>query len=200
MEKTSFETSTFVLPAFDPPPRADFALAVRFSAVEVASRQSWRRIVRERVAPHYKRYEPLDEGKSDERMLVVLLDRLIEEFVAISEIWSQSHFVTDAELALTKPRKPLTRHGLSRRMHQLAAETGEAGDMSGFESRANRLVEAMLTFQLLEEQWDRANFKPLKATVLLNHIMLAHNAGFALLINQALNGEPRMKSAQRGEG
>jgi hypothetical protein len=183
--------------------RLDRVLAVRLNAVVVDAYNFWCLLVREKVAPHYRAYFPPDARRAPETVRTAHLDRLMDhtEFAGISDIWLNSGLVADAELNAggSSSAKPLTRQSVSRRLQVLAREAGEHNDIGTYEARATRLIDAMLSYGLLEEETIRPNFKPLKATPLFDAIMRAYHSNLALLIDLALDGthdagtEPQFK-------
>lgn len=192
MENGVFKAPPPVFPCPDSPDilRPEFVTAAAVSAITIESRDYWCRLIREQISPYYRQYFPPDKKRSKESVQSGHLERLLDasEFAGISEIWKNSEFVTDLELQAAggQKGKPLTKQSFSRKLQELAERAGEAADIATYEARASRLVDAMLCHQLLEEEFVRTNFKPLRATRLLNGLMLAYNTNVGMLWRHAL--------------
>lgn len=203
MDKRSVEPlSSIMLPSVSHDGiRAEAVVAVHLNAVAIEAANFWRRLVRERVACNYRKYLPPDSKRSEESVRLGHLERLLDygELAGISEIWLNSPYVNDAELvAAGRQRpKPLTRQSLSRRIKKIAECHGENLDMSVYEARATRLVEAMLCHDLVEEDVVRPNYKPLQGTVRLHALMTAYYDNYALLLMQVI-GASLVREAPEG--
>ena len=169
-------------------------LGVRLAAVAVDAQNYWLLLVRERIAPEYRLHAPLDPDQDRDKVRQTHFHTLLElrDFAAIVDIWTYSRFVTDLERGVggAAPGRALTRHSLGRRMKVLALEAGEDADVCVFDKRAARLVDAMLSFGLLEEREERSNHKPLAATQFLDQVMRAYQKNYTTLLAEALDGAP----------
>lgn len=157
--------------------RSEHIAAVRFNALQRGSAQYWRLLIRARIAPRYRRYAPPDPKRSEASVRQGHLDKLLDlnAFDAISEIWLTSKFVSGAELECAggKRKRPLSKQSLARRLQEIAQREGDFSDPGTFEGRAHRLVEAMLSYGLLEEEVVRPNLKILHPTEALHALMVA---------------------------
>lgn len=108
-------------------------------------------------------------------------DRLsdLEGLIVLSFVWKESLYLTDEDLACAGlPRSfpdGITRNALGSAL-QASDRRPPSYDAAGkFSRRAQRIVEAAITYGLIENGEDescRANFKPLRASKKLNAMML----------------------------
>jgi hypothetical protein len=198
MEKAPLDPLPLVKPneSIDFSLRPDRVVSVRLNSIPRASYNYWCRLIRERIAPYYREYFPPDPKRNKESTRIGHLHRLMDfsEFAGISDIWLSSPFVSDAEVKAAGAIRirMLTRQSFSRRLQILADEAGEKSDIGTFEARGTRLIDAMLSHQLLEEDLTiRPNLKPLQGTGLLDALMVAYHKNLALLWDHAVDGPLR---------
>lgn len=194
MDKRSSEAASAIALAISPriTPRAELVTAVRLNGVASAAHAHWRQLVRQKIAPTYRRYLPLGPNETDEMVSAAHLERLLDfqNFAGISDIWMSSEFVKDSELNAAGKRreKPLTRLSLGQRLQEVAEEAAEFANASAYQTRAKRLVDAMLSFGLVEEACERPNRKPLWGTARLHALMVAYHVDLATLWKWAVDG------------
>jgi len=183
MEKGSIEPALTIAPVRSLV-RPEHITAVRFNALQRCSAQHWRLLIRERIAPRYRRYAPPDPKRTEADVRKSHLDKLLDlnAFDAISEIWLTSKFVSCEELECAggKRKRPLSKQSLARRLQEIAQKEGDFSDPGTFEGRAHRLVEAMLSYGLLEEEIVRPNLKILHPTELLHALMVTFHTNMVL--------------------
>jgi hypothetical protein len=112
----------------------------------------------------------------------------IEGFYVLALVWKESQFVTDQDLARAglhrlPGSKPVTRHALGRALKISAGETASCDSDDKYARRAQRIVDAGVTFGLIEPQEVRDNFKPLRATEKLHQLMVKVGGAAAVLLD-----------------
>jgi hypothetical protein len=106
-------------------------------------------------------------------------DRLcsVSGLAVLALVWKESDYVTDEDLEAAgferlRKDKKITQHSLGAALRASAARCALCGSDDKYERRAQRIVEAAITFGLIEPQVGRRNLKPLRATKKLHELMI----------------------------
>ena len=137
----------------------------------------------EHVRPHAMRHIG-DEGR-----LRCEFDRLctFAGFCVLALTWKESDFITEENLTCpglerVRKDKKITRHALGRALKALSRRSVPAEPAEKYARRAQRIVEAGITFGLIEPQEEGTkSLKPLRGTAKLHELMMeVGGAAFAL--------------------
>jgi hypothetical protein len=122
----------------------------------------------------------------------------LEAFIVLALVWKESGHLTEADLSCAGLRRlfeqRITRRALGNALKASARRPASYDSADMYARRASRIVEAAITFGLIEPQADddescRTNFKPLRATRKLHDLMIDVGSAAAVLIHKPLAGE-----------
>jgi hypothetical protein len=153
---------------------ANVVIALRIVDDLIAAIEIYYEYLAENVWNHH--VEDLDEAELDCRY-----DRLctLDALLVLALVWGQTGLVAPEELAtagLEPLDKEVTRRLLGSALKLSSGRPESHGSSDMYARRAQRIVEAAMTYGLIELQADgapgtRANFKPLRATAKLHSAM-----------------------------
>jgi hypothetical protein len=124
-------------------------------------------------------------------------DRLsdLEAFIVLSLVWKEACYVTDEDLFYAGlPRRfpdGITRHALGSALQASDRRPVTYDSSAKFARRAGRIVEAAITYALIENGEDeccRANFKPLRATKKLHDILVDIGCAATVIVHAPFAG------------
>ena len=130
---------------------------------------------------------PIDDQKELDCQYERLSD--FEALIVLILVWKESCHLTDEDLFCAGlPRKfpnGITRKALGRGLRNSDGRPDEEGELAEmFARRASRIVEAAITYGLVENGEVRANFKRLHATKKLHDMLLQIGSAAAALIHE----------------
>ena len=102
----------------------------------------------------------------------------VSGLAVLALVWKESDYVKEEDLEAAglkrlRKDKKITQHALGAALRASATRCALKGSDDMYERRAQRIVEAAITFGLIEPQVDRRNLKPLRATEALHDLMIA---------------------------
>jgi hypothetical protein len=136
----------------------------------------------EHVRPYATRHS------NDGAKLDCQFDRLcrVDGLVVLALVWKESGFITVEDLEAAglhrlRDDMKITQHALGTALKASVCRCGSCESDEKYERRAQRIVEAAITFGLIEPQTDRRNLKPLRATQKLHDLMIDVGGAIAVL-------------------
>jgi len=167
----------------------DIVIALQAMSVYLEAFQRYKSYLAMHVMPNPVRY------CYDRKLLESQYDRLseLEAINVLALIWKESRCVTQqsltrAGLSRSFQEEGVTRNALGNALEHSDCRPNTFNSSVKYIRRAARIVEAAMTFGLVElegqaEDRCRANFKPLQATKTLDELMTSIGVDFAILIH-----------------
>ncbi len=116
---------------------------------------------------------------AEKAILDCQFDRLcrFEGLVVLALVWKESGFITVENLEATGLKRlrddmRITRHALGSALKASVCRCGSCEPDEKYQRRSQRVVEAAITYGLIEPQEESRSLKPLRATQQLHDLML----------------------------
>jgi hypothetical protein len=175
-------------PGLPPAVGTDTVIALQAMAIYLEALQRYKSHLAAHILPSPVRYQ------NDKKKLEGQYDRLseLEAVNVLALIWKESRCVNEPALLqaglVRSFEAGVTRNALGNALEQSDCRSKTFNSSVKYIRRAARVVEAAMTFGLVEldgkaEDGCRANFKPLQATEKLDHLMISLGIDFATLIH-----------------